>query len=208
MMGYMDLISAIILAAGRSTRMGRPKMLLPWGETTILGKVIWTIQQAGLSRIIVVTGGDRENVEKLVKSMDVELVFNENYENGEMLSSLQCGLNHLARSTFGKEQQPCTEAALICLGDQPQIKSNVVLSVIQEYSKPGIGLVVPSINFHRGHPWLISSRYWEEILKLRRPNTPRDFLNAHSEDIRYIEFDDSSLLADVDTIDDYLKFKP
>jgi molybdenum cofactor cytidylyltransferase len=61
-------ISAILLAAGQSKRMGRPKMLLPWGNTTVLGKVIETIRNAGIDDILVVTGGAKNEVEKLVAS--------------------------------------------------------------------------------------------------------------------------------------------
>ena len=61
------MITAIILAAGQSKRMGQPKMLLPWGETTVLGQVIETVQSAGVGNILVVTGGAREQVEEIVR---------------------------------------------------------------------------------------------------------------------------------------------
>ena len=79
-------ITALILAAGQSKRMGRPKMLLPWGETTVLGQVIETIQRAGIADILLITGGAREEVDVIAEKYGTQTVFNEDFANGEMLS--------------------------------------------------------------------------------------------------------------------------
>ncbi len=86
-------ISAIIPAAGQSKRMGQPKLLLPWGSTTVLGKVIETVQAAGIEDILVVTGGARNEVEKIITNYKVRMVYNENFEHEEMLGSIQLGLS-------------------------------------------------------------------------------------------------------------------
>src|SRR4030095_4790685 len=86
------MISAILLAAGQSKRMGRPKMLLPWGEATIIEQVITTFLNAGVEDLIVVTGGAREQVESLISQYPVKKIYNNDYVAGEMLSSIQCGL--------------------------------------------------------------------------------------------------------------------
>src|SRR5512138_469991 len=93
--GVCGMISAIILAAGESKRMGQAKMLLPWGKLTVLERVIMTFQNAGIEDIIVVTGGAHQEVEKLVHSRKVHSVFNKEFSNGEMLSSIQCGLRRM-----------------------------------------------------------------------------------------------------------------
>ncbi len=85
------MIAAIILAAGQSRRMGQPKMLLPWGKTTVLETVIATFRAADVDDILVVTGGDREQVESLVRD-SARTVFNPGYAAGEMLRSVQTGL--------------------------------------------------------------------------------------------------------------------
>jgi molybdenum cofactor cytidylyltransferase len=85
------MISAIILAAGESKRMGQPKMLMPWGKSTVLQTVISTLQTAGVDDILVVTGGAYHQVDMLI-GKSVQTVYNENYAQGEMLSSLQAGL--------------------------------------------------------------------------------------------------------------------
>jgi molybdenum cofactor cytidylyltransferase len=192
------MITAIILAAGLSRRMGQPKMALPWGETTVLGRVIATFRAARIEDILIVTGGDRKRVEELVGE-SARMVFNPEYAKGEMLSSVQAGLAGL---------KPETEAALVALGDQPQVRERSVRSVVEEYHKTGASLVVPSFRMRRGHPWLVTRTHWEEILNMRPPASLRYFLNQHAQEIRYVEIEDASILQDLDTPQDYLKSRP
>lgn len=192
-------ISAIILAAGESKRMGQPKMLLPWGEQTIIEHVITVMIKAGIEDIVIVTGGAREQVEEIAQKYPVRSVFNEAYHNDEMLWSLQCGLRAL---------EPSAEAMLICLGDQPQVKEGSVRKVCETFAGTKSQIVVPSYQMRRGHPWLAARPLWDEILKMQSPKSPRDFLNAHAKEIQYVEIDNPSILEDLDTPEDYLKFKP
>lgn len=192
------MITALILAAGQSKRMGRPKMLLPWGETTVLEKVIATFKAGSVDDILVVTGGDMERVEALVGD-SAGTIFNPNYAAGEMLSSVQAGLVGL---------NPEAEAVLIGLGDQPQVRESSVQAVADAYRKTGAALVVPSFKMRRGHPWLVTRPHWDEILSMRPPASLRDFLNRHADEIHYVELDSSSVLQDLDTPEDYLKSKP
>lgn len=192
------MISVIILAAGQSKRMGQPKMLLPWGEMTVLEKVIFTFKTAGVDDILVITGGDRQKVEALVGN-SARCAFNPDYAAGEMLSSVQVGLVEL---------EPEVEAVLIGLGDQPQVQSRSVRFVLNEYRKSKASIVVPSFQLRRGHPWLVTSKHWEEILTIRAPLSLRDFLNRHTDKIHYVLLDNDSILLDLDTPEDYLKSKP
>jgi len=193
------MISAVILAAGKSRRMGRPKMLLPWGDTVVLGHVISVFAAAGLEDILVVTGAVREKIEGIVseygKDFPVRTVYNEDYQEGEMLSSLKCGLRDLAGSG--------ARAALIGLGDQPQVQEKTVRLVCESFRLTGSPLVIPSFQMRRGHPWLASRRFWMDLLELHPSQTPRDFLDAHRRDIQYVEVDAPSILADLDTPEDY-----
>jgi molybdenum cofactor cytidylyltransferase len=192
------MITAVILAAGESKRMGQPKMLMPWGKSTILQTVVSTFQAAGVDDILVVTGGARRQVEALV-GKSVQTVFNENFASGEMLSSLQAGLaakKHEAR------------AALIGLGDQPQVQTRTVERILQEYARTNAPLIVPSYQMRRGHPWFVARELWDEILKMHAPDSPREFLDKHARDIHYVELDTPTILQDLDTPEDYLKSKP
>ena len=192
------MISALILAAGQSKRMGQPKMLLPWGETTVLETVLASYKAAGIDHILVITGGNKERVEALV-GKTAKTVFNPNYAEGEMLSSVQAGLAGLGMEV---------EAALIGLGDQPQVQERSVRLVVGGYRESGASIVVPSFQMRRGHPWLVTRAHWDEILRLRSPASLRDFLGRHAEEIHYVEIDNNSILQDLDTPEDYLKSKP
>jgi len=193
------MISAIILAAGESKRMGQPKMLLPWGKTTVLGHVISIFQRAGIEDIIVVVGGARTHVEEIVKQHGVRSIFNADFENGEMLPSLQRGL---------EAQSPQAQAALIGLGDQPQVQEGTVRLVCETFKRMQPKIVVPSYQMRRGHPWLVERSLWDELLAMRPPRSPRDFLNEHSREIQYVEVSTSSILADLDTMEEYKKARP
>lgn len=197
-------ITAIILAAGKSTRMGSPKMLLPWGDKTILEHVIAVFAKAGIDDIVVVTGGAREQVEALIlecgKKFAVRSVYNESYLTGDMLSSIQCGLRGLLEKGSG--------AAMIGLGDQPQVQERSVRLLYEAHLQTQSPLVVPSFHMRRGHPWIVARGLWKEVLAMQSTQTPRDFLNAHTQEIQYVEMDNSGILEDLDTPEDYLKFKP
>ncbi|GAB4489981.1 MAG: hypothetical protein OHK0031_13550 [Anaerolineales bacterium] len=192
--------SAILLAAGMSRRMGTPKMMLPWGGTSVLGQVAATLAAAHPAlEIVVVTGGARTlvaaEVARLAESLPVREVFNPAHENGGMLSSVQVGLAALPASAT---------AALIALGDQPQGKSETARELLSAFEARGARILMPSFQARRGHPWLVCRELWPEILALRPPLTLRDFLNQHSAEIVYTEADES-VLQDLDTMEEYRK---
>lgn len=192
------MIGAVVMAAGRSKRMGRPKMDLPWGETTVIGQVVSVLQLSGVQDVIVVTGGNRETVELALEGLMLHTIHNPEYANGEMTKTLQVGL-----SAMGKD----IEAALVVLGDQPQIEQSVVNTIISAYQQ-GQRLVVPSYQMRRGHPWLVDRSFWDGLMGLRPPETLRDFLNIHSSKIHYVNVDTPSIVQDLDTPGDYHRFRP
>jgi len=192
-------ISALVLAAGQSQRMGQPKMLLPWGQTTVIEKVIFTLVEAGLTDLYVVAGGNYKDLEEVLAGFQPKVVFNPDYANGEMLSSVQVGLRSITEHS---------EAALIVLGDQPGIEVQVIKAIIEEYQSKKEKIIVPSYHMHRGHPWLIDRELWAEIEELRPPDTLRDFLIQHQEMISYIRVETPSVIQDLDTPQDYLAQKP
>jgi molybdenum cofactor cytidylyltransferase len=202
-------ISAVILAAGKSVRMGRPKMLMPWGNTTVLGKVIQTLQSVGVKDIIVVTNS---KIAPQVTSYKLRVALN---DEGEMLESIQLGLRALTFPPSLRDTSPESlgfgggrEGVLICLGDQPQVEEKSVHKVCEGFLQSKSPIVVPSYQMRRGHPWLVAEELWNEILQLRAPQSMRDFLCAHAQDIFYVECDSPGILQDLDTPTDYLKYKP
>lgn len=193
------MISAIILAAGESKRMGQPKMLLPWGNMSLLGKVILTFQEAGIEDILVITGGAHEAVEEIVKQFKARSKFNAGFSSGGMMSSLQVGL---------AAQKRQTRASLIALGDQPQVQAGTVQLICDTFQSQRSKLIVPSFHMRRGHPWLVERSLWSELLKMSPDLSPRDFLNGHADEIKYIPVDTPSILADLDTPEQYDKERP
>ena len=193
------MISVIILAAGMSKRMGQPKMLLPWGNLTVIEQVVSVFTNTGIDEILVVTGKYKEQIEEAVKKYPVRAIYNEDHADGEMLSSLQCGLRAL---------KPEAGAALIALGDQPQVQERSVRMVCEAFREVKSNLVVPSYEMKRGHPWLVARPLWDELLEMKSPQSPRDFLNAHKNEIHYVNTDDLNILADLDTPSDYRKWQP
>ena len=188
----MKTISAIILAAGKSIRMGRQKMLLPWGDGTVLGKVIKTLQASEIEDIILVTNSE---ISSSVSHHKLRITLN---DEGEMLTSIQLGL---------QAQKASVEAVLVCLGDQPQIEEGSVRSVCEAFQKSRSNLVVPSYQMRRGHPWLVARPLWDEILAIQR-GSMREFLNTRASEIEYVNLDTPTILQDLDTPEDYLKYKP
>lgn len=198
------MISAIILAAGQSRRMGQPKLLLPWGNVTVLEQVMSVFEDAGIEDILVITGGANEQIQKIISKCSekspVRSVYNKDYEHGEMLSSIRCGLRTLAETASG--------AAMISLGDQPQVQEGSVWAVRNAFLQTGNPLVVPSYQMRRGHPWLMARPLWSEFLEMGAVRTPRDFLNAHAKDIHYVNLESPSILVDLDTPEEYRAARP
>ena len=193
------MIAAIVLAAGLSKRMGQPKMVLPWGGKTVIGQVVDSLITGGIDQIIVVTGGTRLLVEEALPTQPVTFANNPNYANGEMLSSLQVGLQRL---DFG------IESFLMVLGDQPQIEPATVSGLIDAFKKTSCRILIPSYQMRRGHPWLIERSLWQGILALQPPATLRDFLKGVEKEISYLPVDTPSILNDLDTFEDYQNGRP
>ena len=192
-------ISAIVLAAGMSRRMGLPKMTLPWGDTTVIGQVIRVLIASGIEDICVVTGGARRSVEAALEGYPVRTIYNQKYRQDQMALSLKCGIKAL---------DVHTNSVLVALGDQPQVERKTVIRLIQAAERSQANLFIPSHNMRRGHPWYLPRRYWPLVQQLQPPETLRDFLNRHRDDVYYINVNRASILLDLDTPEDYLHHKP
>jgi molybdenum cofactor cytidylyltransferase len=116
-----------------------------------------------------------------------------------MLSSIQCALEAMPDQA---------QAVLIGLGDQPQVQERTVQLICEEYQGSKSRLIVPSFQMRRGHPWLVARPLWNKILALKPPESPRDFLTRHANEIHYVNMNTQSVLADLDTPEDYKKSAP
>jgi molybdenum cofactor cytidylyltransferase len=174
--------------------MGRPKPLLPWGTHTVIEHVLSVLQDCPVEEILVITGHEHEAVERCLAGRPAQVRFNPGYGTGEMLSSLQAGL---------KAASVKAEAALIVLGDQPAVERSVVEELVGAYRGSHWHIVVPSYHMRRGHPLLISRKYWDEILALGTGQTLRDFLSSAGDAVYHVNMVTPGVLQDMDTPDDY-----
>lgn len=195
-----DTIGAIILAAGQSTRMGVSKMLLPWNQTTVIETVVQLAITAQLTPIITVTGAFLEPIHVKINAFhgQIEEVHNPLFAEREMFYSLKLALQKL--------QGRCV-AALIFLGDQPQIPPEIVTGIIERYHDTKAGIVLPSYHMRRGHPILVHEGFFHEILSMPDSGNLKDFMKMHSDSIDYLVVDTGEVLEDIDSPDDYERIK-
>lgn len=193
------MISAVVLAAGMSKRMGRSKLNLTWGDSTVIEQVVSTLKDAGINDIVVVTGANRQQVEQVLQGYDIRMVHNRDYARTEMLGSFQTGLRALRSDVM---------AVLVCLGDQPQIEMEIVRLLVDTYMATDAGIIIPSYLRRRGHPWILARQYWPEVLGLPEGATLRLFLEDHQDAIQYVLVDSRSVLQDLDTPADYSRYNP
>jgi len=186
-------ISAVILAAGESSRMGKPKMLLPFGDSSMIEEVVTHAIHSSAGKTIVVLGANHEAIGSRLKDYPVQTVINHQYAKG-MLSSVQCGLRSIQESAG---------AAMILLGDQPMVGNQVMDGMIEAYRKSGRNIIVATFQGKRGHPILIGPEYFNEVLEYTAEGTLRDLLERHPDDIAEIETDKPEILRDIDTETDY-----
>jgi molybdenum cofactor cytidylyltransferase len=223
------MIPAIVLAAGLSRRMGRFKLTLPWGATTVIGQVVATLRAAGVAEIVVVTGNRADEVAAALAGALARIVFNSDYATGEMLSSIQAGVRAViavtgdrgrsnpreaclrrltdqsAQADFAEVDAVSTArnpAALLCLGDQPQMEVTTVQAVLAAGAATGWQRIIrPSYQMRAGHPIVLPSAVWSDILTTTA--TLREVLAAHRAITEYLVVDTPSVLADLDTPEDY-----
>jgi molybdenum cofactor cytidylyltransferase len=191
-------IWAVVLAAGESRRMGTQKLLLPFGDTTVVGAVVRTALASRAGGTIVVLGADRDAVRGELADRGVGFAVNNDYSLG-MLSSVQAGFRALPAGA---------RAAVVMLGDQPFLAAGVVDAVIAAYEEGGRGLVIPTFGGRRGHPLLIDLKFRDEVLGLDQADGLRRLMRSHPGDIREVEAGDANILRDLDTPEDYVGVKP
>jgi len=191
-----DNIAAIILAAGRSQRMGEFKPLLEIAGKSMLQRVIEVATASLLRPVIVVTGFKSDQLRPILQSTAAIEAYNPAFEQGGMLSSIKVGVQTLAN-----RQHP-PRAFLILLGDQPGIKSQTVQALADHWTATRAKVLVPTLNKKHGHPVLFDFSCANEILELKATQTLKDIVDKYGVDL---PVDDPGVLVDLDTPADYEK---
>jgi molybdenum cofactor cytidylyltransferase len=188
------LVAAIILAAGRSSRMGRNKLLLELDGKPILCHAVDQALGAGLSEIVVVGGHQASKVRAALGERPVKVIEAREHRLG-MSASLKAGIRAL---------NPKTEAALVMLGDMPQVSAPLVRRLIAAYNPlEGRSIVVPTVDGKRGNPVLFDRRYFQEMLALEGDVGARHLIGAHDDQVAELAVDDAAVFTDVDTPEAY-----
>lgn len=189
-------IPAIVLAAGLSRRMGRFKPLLPIDGRPMVAHVVEMLVRSGVvAPVIVVTGHNSERVGSAVAGGGhVTVVHNDRYEAGGMASSVQAGVRALPAGAAG---------FLIVLGDQPAVRPETVARLVAAWQTGAASIAVPVYHTRRGHPIVLSSRCAAEVLELADGQTLKAVVTRHEGDRVEVPVDDSGVVVDVDTPEDY-----
>lgn len=190
-LGGAPRVAALVLAAGKSSRMGAAKQLEELDGKPL---VRWAVEAALGStacRVVVVTGHEGERVAKALADLPVELVHNPDFAAG-LASSLRAGLEPLDRG-------PPVAGALICLGDMPRVTSTHLDQLISAFDPVAAPIVVPTCERKRGNPVLWASQYFSELRQLRGDVGARSLLEQHGEQVTFLALEDPAILLDVDT---------
>lgn len=183
------MVSAIILAAGASTRMGVPKLLLKLGDEPIVRRTVRQISAAGFDEVVVVVGHEWERVLETLDGLDVQHVLNREYATG-MGSSFRAAVEHLSNST----------AAMFALADQPFVTTTEYQAVLDAYARDAPAIVSVRYGDVTAPPHLFSREFFPELARLQ--HGARSVLERHRDRTTVIEFP-PDLLLDVDTPEDY-----
>ena len=187
------MIWAVILAAGKSERMGTAKLLLPWKRKTIIETVVKDALESGADKVLVVLGANADKIKKKINEYSVKTVVNRNYPRG-MLSSVQTAFQALPSDV---------RAAIIMLGDQPAASSSIINKLIKAFRTSGKGIVLPVLRTKRGHPVLIDLKYRDEVIDLPAEIGLRELIHRHPEDILEVPVRTRSIFQDIDRPEDY-----
>jgi CTP:molybdopterin cytidylyltransferase MocA len=191
----VENITAIILAAGYSSRMGDFKPLLRLGHCSVLERVIMLFKSAGLSDIRVVCGYRAADLSSLLQRLNIRPVLNERFDEG-MFSSIRAGVKSLERM----------EGAFMLLPvDIPLVRQQTIHRLLREYRLNKGKIYYPCFNGERGHPPLISALYREEIACWNGAGGLRGLLEKHESEAINVETADENILFDIDTQADYRK---
>lgn len=194
-----DNVVGLVLAAGKSSRMGSPKMDLSWGNTTILGAVISAMSTGGLRKVNIVVNPLRfPAIPENFPDINIQWIENPEAEVEDMLVSIQTGLRSMPDTC---------QYAIICPGDQPTIAASTVHALLDSVSLNSPKLVFPSYHMRRGHPWMVHRSLWHEILCLNKSDSVRKVLHTYEKDIFYVNID-SDPPSDIDTPEDYQQLVP
>ena len=186
------MLAAVILSAGASSRMGRPKALLPYREGTFLEHLIEVTRHPRVGVTRVVLGAGAEVIRSLGKLDPATVVLNLAWEQGQ-LSSIWAGL----RSLEGIE----TDGILLCPVDHPLVSATLVSELIDQFQPEKKTIVLPTYKGQRGHPVIFSSALYAELLAAPADKGARSVVWAHAGDVLEVPTDEEGVVLNLNDPD-------
>lgn len=192
----MTEIPVLLLAAGSSARMGQPKQLLPWGDTTLIEHQVKTLMKTG-NPVNLILGFDSDLIIPIIENYMVSYFVNADWESG-MGSSVSFGISQIIR------QYPKADGALICLLDQPLITSEYLVKMIGDFP-PGRRKILASHSSSgwTGVPVIFDKYYFKELAELKNDEGAKKIIQQQEKNLITEECDD--ITDDMDTPESYQK---
>lgn len=187
------MLSAILLAAGESKRMGELKQLMPLGKSTLLEQAIDNLLNSSVDETIVVVGHKAEEITRAIATKPVKIALNPDYQKG-MSASIVAGLTLV---------DPQSQAVMLALADQPLVESGTINQLIAAFHNHDKGIAVPTHRGKRGHPIIFAIKYKAELLELKGDIGGREIIQNHPDDVLEVAVDSPSVISDINTRDDY-----
>jgi molybdenum cofactor cytidylyltransferase len=187
-------VGAVILAAGSSSRMGRPKQMLQFQGTSLLKRVTLAALDARCCPVVVVTGAHAELSRRELDHLDVREAFNPEWDSG-MASSVRVGIECLLSRHAG------VAAAVLLLCDQPHVNSDVVSNLLTAHHTTGRPVVASAYGESFGVPALFSRTLFTELTQLAGSSGAKEIIKRHASEAHFITFPEGEV--DVDTPDDF-----
>jgi molybdenum cofactor cytidylyltransferase len=186
------LLAAVILSAGASSRMGRPKALLPYREGTFLEHLLEVTRHRRIGVTRVVLGAGAEQIRTIAKIDPSIVVLNENWEQGQ-LSSIQAGLRGL--------EGVATDGIVLCPVDHPLVGARLVGELVERFYANQKAIVLPTYNGRRGHPVIFSSALYGELLGAPADQGARAVVWAHAADVLEVPTDEEGVVLNINDPD-------
>ena len=191
----MAKVSAILLGAGESKRMGVNKLSLPWGKETVLEHCLRTLLRSNVKEVILVLSDRTKGMGSRFKGRGVKVVMNPRYRGG-MSTSIRRGIQATDQGA---------EGILIALGDQPLLQTRTINALIRAFARSKGGIVLPSYRGRRGHPVLFDRCYKKTLLSLRGDVGGKSILERDPGKVVEVRTKSEAVVKDIDTWKDYPK---
>lgn len=197
-----EKVAGIVLAAGGSQRFGSAKQLLDWHGQPFVRAVAKTALSAGLSPVLVVTGSDAQEVEAAVNDLPVEIVRNEEWQEGQA-ASIRAAVLSLSPPADAESIMGQVGAAIFLLVDQPQVTTSILSALIEGHSATLPPILVPLVMDQRANPVLFDRVTFGDLLELKGDTGGRAIFSKYP--VKYLPWHDDRLLLDVDTPEQYTR---